>query len=125
MIMKEALTYPTISAEDVSNTVAEIDNENSCFGQLTDLQKTAMYDFASELTGLSIDSLMISNNPDEDETIDDLPTLSQDDVIETIDALQHTDEYEYTEEQMDAIYMFASELIGISVDSIFELMGQM
>lgn len=50
--------------------------------------------------------------------------ISGQDIIDTIDELQHTDKYIITEKQMDAIYYFASDLIGISIDKLMESLSQ-
>ena len=74
----------------------------------------AAYCFASDLCGRSIDALVSQEDLAEDDV------FSEDDVVETIDAIQHGFDREYSENEMDAIYAFASELTGKSIDSLFE-----
>ena len=123
---QDEVTYATISAEDVVLLVNRI--QSGDFGDdNSEEQKNAMYDFASELTGMSIDSIFavignISGDTDTDETVDDIPFISQEDVAETISSMQDAEHNNYSEDQMDAIYMFASELTGVSIDTLFEIM---
>ena len=49
------------------------------------------------------------------------PMYSANDLIETIDAIQHGfSAYDFSETQMDAIYYFVSEVTGMSVDILME-----
>lgn len=52
----------------------------------------------------------------------DIPIYSVNDITDTITAIQEGHGgYEFTEPQMDAIYYFVSEVTGMSIDRVSEL----
>ena len=45
------------------------------------------------------------------------------DAVEVVDAIQHCDEYNYTEAQMDAIYEFIGNLYEIDFQTVVDFMN--
>lgn len=106
-------TYATISEETIGEVLESM--SSIIEEQYGEEGMTAIYEFASELCGRSIDALVGM----EDLAGDDV--LSEEDVVETIDAMQHGFGKEYSVNEMDAVCAFASELTGKSVEALAEL----
>ncbi len=105
--------YATISEETIAET---LENSSKMIEEYYGEEGVmAVYDFASELCGRSIDALLSMEDLSDDDV------LSEEDVVETIDAMQHGFGKEYSVNEMDAICAFASELTGKSIDTLSEM----